>query len=72
MKIEHNLASNTAYIHLKEAPDTPPGTLLSQEVHPGIVLDINSAGELIGIEILDLALVDLDHVVIQRLVPQET
>ena len=58
MKVHFDEAANAVYVRLDDSPIVD-----SEEVHPGIVLDFNSANQVVGIEILRVT----DHVPVANL-----
>ena len=57
MRIKIDKENDTLYIRLDEKP-----VVESEEVQPGVVLDFNQAGQVVGIEILDVSTrVDLEQ-----------
>ena len=47
MKVQFDEKADALYVRLDDSP-----IIDSEEVHPGIVLDFNSANQVVGIEIL--------------------
>lgn len=57
MKIKIDRKSDALYIRLDENP-----VVESEEVQPGVILDFNEAGQVVGIEILNVSTrVDLEQ-----------
>ena len=50
MRLKIDKESDALYFRLDEAP-----VLESEEVQPGVVLDFNSEGKVVGVEILNLS-----------------
>ena len=48
MKLEYDQQADAMYIRLRAA-----NVAESEEVHPGVVLDFDAHGEVVGIELLD-------------------
>lgn len=51
MKIEYDQQADAMYIHLRSGTVTE-----SDEVRPGVVLDFDADGKVLGIEMLDVSL----------------
>ncbi len=49
MKLEYDQQADAMYIRLRAAKVAE-----SEEVHPGVVLDFDAHGEVVGIELLDV------------------
>ena len=49
MRLKVDKASDALYFRLDEAP-----ILESEEVQPGVILDFNAEGKVVGVEILDI------------------
>ncbi|MBI4296823.1 MAG: DUF2283 domain-containing protein [Chloroflexi bacterium] len=49
MRIKINEIDDALYFRLDESPITE-----SEEVQPGVILDFNAAGQVVGIEILNI------------------
>ena len=49
MRLKVDKASDALYFRLEEAP-----ILESEEVQPGVILDFNAEGKVVGVEILDI------------------
>ena len=49
MKVHVDLKSDALYLRLDDSQTTE-----SEEVAPGVILDINDAGQVIGVEILNV------------------
>ena len=58
MKVHFDEKANAVYVRLDDSPIVD-----SKEVHPGIMLDFNSANQVVGIEILRVS----DHVPVASL-----
>ena len=50
MRLKLDKESDALYLRLDEAP-----VLESEEVQPGVVLDFNAEGKVVGVEILNLS-----------------
>ncbi|MHB1681127.1 MAG: DUF2283 domain-containing protein [bacterium] len=51
MRLKIDEKTDSLYFRLDES-----SIVESEEVHPGVILDFNSEGEVVGIEMLDLSL----------------
>ena len=50
MKLEYDQQADAMYIRLRQAKVAE-----SEEVHPGVVLDFDAQGQVLGIEMLDVS-----------------
>jgi uncharacterized protein YuzE len=50
MRLKLDKESDALYLRLDEAP-----VLESEEVQPGVILDLNAEGKVVGVEILNLS-----------------